>query len=176
MARAALCSATILLLAVAVFASVSSASHPLAAAEATTNHAITKEKSNLLPVLNDHDKEEMEEAKAGEQRGSATEKITSSATKYTFDYVKYFKCDALARRCICRPRPERVCKIYPMGESAWRNGTPLAGRYEKRRNDQIMIRQVGNMEHNLQKYNDLQNQNELDRDECTPLLHSPTFS
>ncbi|PAN16702.1 hypothetical protein PAHAL_3G078500 [Panicum hallii] len=80
MASAAICSATILLLAVAVFASVSSASHPLAAVEATTNHAITKEKSNLLPVPNDHDKEEMEEATAGGQRGSANEKITSSAS------------------------------------------------------------------------------------------------
>ncbi|CAN6335966.1 unnamed protein product [Urochloa humidicola] len=77
MASAAACSVTILLLAVAaVFAPVSSASHPLAAAEATDD-AITKEKTTNLPALhNDRDKEETEEAKAG-GRSSATEKITS---------------------------------------------------------------------------------------------------
>ena len=74
MASAAICSVTILLLAMAVCASVSSASsHPLTAVEATTDHAITKEKGNLLPVHNAHDKEEMEEAKAGGQQGSAQE-------------------------------------------------------------------------------------------------------
>ena len=74
MASAAICSVTILLLAMAVCASVSSASsHPLTAVEATTDHAITKEKGNLLPVHNAHDKEEMEKAKAGGQQGSAQE-------------------------------------------------------------------------------------------------------
>ncbi|KAG2623864.1 trigger factor-like [Panicum virgatum] len=73
MASAAICSVTILLLAMAVCASVSSASHPLAAVEATTDHAVTKEEGNLLPVHNAHDKEEMEEAKAGGQQGSAQE-------------------------------------------------------------------------------------------------------
>ncbi|TKW24873.1 hypothetical protein SEVIR_3G078200v4 [Setaria viridis] len=77
MASAVVFSATILLLVVAVvFASVSCASHPLTAAEAT-DHAITKEKSNLLQVHSDYDKE-MEEAKAARgQRGSATEKMTN---------------------------------------------------------------------------------------------------
>ncbi|OEL21554.1 hypothetical protein BAE44_0017425, partial [Dichanthelium oligosanthes] len=42
-----------------------------------TDHAITKEKSSLLPMHNDRDKEEMEAAKAGGLRGSATEKTTS---------------------------------------------------------------------------------------------------
>jgi len=78
MASAAICSVTILLLAMAVFASVSSASHPLAAVEATTDHAITKGKGNLLTVHNVHDKEQMEEANAGGQQGSATEKVMSS--------------------------------------------------------------------------------------------------
>ena len=78
MASAAICSVTILLLTMAVFASVSSASHPLAAVEATTDHPITKGKGNLLTVHNVHDKEQMEEAKAGGQQGSATEKVMSS--------------------------------------------------------------------------------------------------
>ncbi|KAF8667028.1 hypothetical protein HU200_053199 [Digitaria exilis] len=82
MASAAVWSASILLLAVAISSSISSTSSlPLTAAVKATDHTITKEKNNLLPVHNDHAKEEMEEAKAGVQRGSsATEKVTSLAS------------------------------------------------------------------------------------------------
>ncbi|CAN6326301.1 unnamed protein product [Urochloa humidicola] len=72
MASAPVCSATILLLALALFASVSSASHPLTAVEAV-DHAITKEKAQLLSVHNDPDKEE---AKPRGPQGSATGKTT----------------------------------------------------------------------------------------------------
>ncbi|CAL4903452.1 unnamed protein product [Urochloa decumbens] len=76
MVSAAVCPATILLLAAALFASVYSASHLVMAVEAT-DHAITKETTELLPVHNDRGKEDMEEAKAGGRQGSAAEKLTS---------------------------------------------------------------------------------------------------
>ncbi|CAN6358130.1 unnamed protein product [Urochloa humidicola] len=75
MASAPVCSAAILL-ALALFASVSNASHPLTAVEAA-GHAITKEKTQLRSVHNDPDKEE---AKPRGPQGSAAGKIRCLAS------------------------------------------------------------------------------------------------
>ncbi|CAN6340428.1 unnamed protein product [Urochloa humidicola] len=77
MASAPVCSAAILLLALALFASVSRASHPLTAVEAAGHAIITKEKTQLLSVHNDTDKEE---AKPRGPQGSAAGKIRCLAS------------------------------------------------------------------------------------------------